>query len=613
MRIRDHLLLTIIWVAVIGCGSKPTDNPAPVSPVVKENEKKPGPEPTAPPPIFRDVTADSGIDFTYRNGEEAGHYAILESLGGGVILIDFDGDELLDVFLPGGGYYDGPDKKQIKGHPNRMFRNQGGMKFVDVTSKVGVSDSSFYTHGGAVGDFNRDGWPDLLVTGYGRVLLYENVPGANKGERSFVDVTRKAGLLGKETDGLSKESGQPGNHFWSSSAAFGDLDGDGYPDLYVCQYVDWSFLEGHNPPCPGYSPAYKRDVCPPKQFSAVAHALYQNKGDGTFVNVSAEAGLHVKRMDMDNLGKGLGVLIVDVNLDGKPDIYVANDTTDNFLYINGSERGKFRFADRGQELAVATDGSGIPNGSMGVDAADFDGTGRPSIWVTNYENEFHALYRNWLFEERMTFSFATTQYGLASIGPSFVAFGTVFGDFDRDGWEDIVISNGHVVRHPPRANLPQRPVLYMNGVKGGRRWFTDSPQKGGDYFMKEHIGRGLAIGDLDNDGKPDLVFSQLNQPVRVVRNVSPDTHHWLGAKLVGRNNRDIVGARLTLEVNGRKLVRFVKGGGSYLSANDSRVFFGLGAADKVGELTIDWPSGKQTQVPAGKLAIDQYHRVEEGK
>lgn len=251
MRIHQ-LLLPIICMAVLGCGSKPADNPPPVTPVV--NVKELGPAPVADPPIFRDVTADSGIDFKYRNGEEAGHYAILESLGGGVILIDYEGDGLLDVFLPGGGYFDGPDKRQIKGHPNRMFRNLGGLKFADVTGKVGLSDASFYTHGGAVGDFNRDGWPDLLVTGYGRVALYQNVAGANKGERSFVDVTRKAGLLGKESDGRSKESGQPGNHFWSTSAAFGDLDGTVIPTSTSASTSIGRFSKGTIRPVPAILP-----------------------------------------------------------------------------------------------------------------------------------------------------------------------------------------------------------------------------------------------------------------------------------------------------------------------------------------------------------------------
>jgi hypothetical protein len=601
------ILLSAV-LAGAGCNSKPPANP----PEVKVADGIGPKSSPAPLPFFRDVTDETGVAFTYRNGQEAGHYAILESLGGGAILIDYDGDGLLDIFLPGGGYFDGPDKRQIKGHPCRMFRNRGNLKFEDVTAAVGLDGISFFTHGGAVADINCDGFPDLLVTGYGRVALFENVPDGSGG-RKFKDVTRAAGLLGNEGDKLSPVSGQLGPHFWSTSAAFGDLDGDGYPDLYVCQYVDWSFQEGHNPPCPGYSPEIKRDVCPPKRFNAVAHALYRNNCNGTFTNVSEEAGLHLKRIDANNLGKGLGVLMIDVDGDHKPDIYVANDTTDNFLYLNRSEPGKLRFVERGRELGVATDGFGIPNGSMGVDAADVDGSGRPSIWVTNYENEYHALYRNSLYEGRMTFGFATSAFGLATIGPSFVGFGTVFVDVDRDGWEDIVISNGHVVRHPPRGNLRQRPVLYLNSAKGEGRWFIDSKDLGGTFFQQDQLGRGLAAGDLDNDGKIDLVFAQLNEPTRLLRNVSPDGNHWLGIKLVAKDNRDIVGARVTLEANGRRLVRFAKGGGSYLSANDPRIVFGLGSVSATGRVIVEWPSGQPAVQEFDDLAVDQYHRLVQGK
>ena len=250
---------------------------------------------------------------------------------------------------------------------------------------------------------------------------------------------------------------------------------------------------------------------------------------------------------------------------------------------------------------------------MGVDAVDIEGTGRPSIWVTNYENEFHALYRNRLHDGRMIFNYATTAFGLASIGPTFVGFGTVFIDVDRDGWEDIVISNGHVVRHPPKGNLRQPPVLYLNTPKGESRWFVSSPERGGPFFQQKHLGRGLAVGDLDNDGRLDLVFSPLNEPASIVRNESPDANHWLGVKLAGSENRDFVGARLTLEVAGRKLVRFAKGGGSYLSAHDPRIFFGLGSADKIDRLTIEWPSGEPRLQRVTKLEVDRYHRIEQGK
>src|SRR5438128_1853817 len=268
--------------------------------------------------IFLDRTPDSGIDFICRNGEEAGHYAILESLGGGVALFDYDGDGLLDIFLTGGGYFDGPDKKQIQGHPCKLYKNLGGWKFQDVTKEVGLDGIAFYTHGAAVADYDRDGWPDLLVTGYGRVALFHNEPDGAGGRR-FREVTAAAGLLG--------------SHFWSTSAAWGDLDGDGYPDLYLCQYVDWS--NDKDPTCGGYYPGIPRDVCPPAQFASRPHALYRNRGDGTFENVAAAAGLRTDRADRD-YGKGLGVLLVDVDRDGRADVYVANDTTDNFLYLNRS-------------------------------------------------------------------------------------------------------------------------------------------------------------------------------------------------------------------------------------------------------------------------------------
>jgi hypothetical protein len=535
------------------------------------------------PGMFRDVTAESGIDFTYRNGEEADHYAILESLGGGIALIDYDRDGLLDVFVTGGGYFDGPDKKEIKGHPCKLFKNLGGFRFKDVTAEVGLdrlADGApwFYTHGCAVADYDNDGWPDLLVTGWGRLALLHNVSDG-KGGRRFEDVTRTAGL----TDDL-----------WSTSAAFADLDGDGYPDLYVCHYVNWSFA--NHPECPGYGGDARRDVCPPKQFKALPHRLYHNNGDGTFRDVTREAGL---RPD----GKGLGVLVVDVNDDRKPDVYVANDTTDNFLYLNRSRPGRLRFDEVGMPSGVAVSETGVADGSMGVAAADYDGSGRASLWVTNFENELHALYRNVGTD---VFLFSTQVSGIAAIGRMSVGFGTAFLDMDLDGREDLVVTNGHVIRHSPR--LRQKPVLLRN--EGGGR-FRDVTSQGGPYFRQGHVGRGLVVGDLDNDGKPDLIVSHLNAPIALLRNEEPSGHHWLGVVLVGRDNRDVVGARLVLEAGGQRQTRFAQGGGSYLSSGDRRHLFGLGTATKIDRLTVVWPSGRIQQWDGAKLTADQYHRLVE--
>jgi hypothetical protein len=599
--------LVLAWLGlVLGCGreAKPEDHADPSPPVAKGE-------------WFEDVTARSGIDFVYRNGEEANHYAILESLGGGVALIDYDGDGLLDIFLTGGGKFEGPEGKQIAGQPCRLYRNLGGYRFQDVTAAVGLdtvgNEPWFYTHGCAVVDYDNDGWPDLLVTGYGRLALFHNVPDERTGGRRFQEVTRQAGLRGE--------------HIWGTSAAFADFDGDGYADLYVCQYVDWSFA--NHPRCPGYSEDVPFDICSPTQFEARPHALYHNNGNGTFTLVGKDAGLHIPRKESDyeqleflspksrdrlrqtdldrDFGKGLGVLVIDVDGDGHPDIYVANDTTDKFLYLNRSKRGEIRFDDVAVFAGAARDERGSPNGSMGVDAADCYGNGLPSLLVTNYQNELPALYRNKSTPGSPAFLYSTTGAGLSSMGREFVGFGTAFLDVNNDGWEDIVIVNGHVVRHPKASSVPQKPMLFRSRGKPGGivdARFIDASMLGGSYFLNTHRSRGLAVGDLSNSGRPDLVISHINEPVTVLRNSKSHDNHWIGVRLMSDDHRDLVGTKLTLVVGDQTLTRFAKSGGSYLSSSDQRILFGLGTVGVVGHLIVTWPWGQEDHWEG--LAIDRY-------
>jgi hypothetical protein len=534
--------------------------------------------------LFRDVTATSGIDFRYRNGAEADQFSILESLGGGVGLLDFDGDGRLDVFLPGGGFFEG---KEIRGRACKLYRNLGGMKFQDVSDRLQIDGDWFYSHGVAVGDYDRDGWPDLLMTGWGRLALFHNEPADAKDPakgRRLVDVTLRAGLTSRS---------------WSSSAGWADFDGDGYPDLYVCHYVNWSFE--NNPRC-----GRPQDICPPKAFDGLAHKLFRNNRDGTFTDVSFEAGL---RPGGPDASKGLGVLLVDINGDGKPDIYVANDTADSFLYVNRCTPGKFRFEERGLVSGTARDLGGSPNGSMGVDAADYDGSGRPSLFVTNYENELHALYRNECKGDSILFDYASRSAGIASLGQSTVGWGTGFFDIDHHGWEDLFVATGHAIRHPARSggDPRQRPILLRN--KGGQ--FQDFSQHGGPYFRGTHLARGVALGDLDNDGRVDLVISHLNDPVVLLRNEAAADNHWFGVELAGRKNADVVGTRLVLELGGRKQTHFAKGGGSYASSSDRRHVFGLGEATKIDRLTVIWPDGERQSWD--NLPVDRYHRLPQGE
>jgi hypothetical protein len=564
--------LAICLLSGCGNGAPPRDVAAPGL-----RNLKAALEPPKTPPVFEDVTAASGVAFTYDNGETADHFTILESLGGGVGLIDYDQDGLLDIFLPGGGGFEGPDKKQVAGRPNRLYRNLGGWRFREVTKEAGLERPVFYSHGCAVADYDNDGWPDLLVTGYGRLALYRNRQG-----EGFEDVTKAAGLLDRR------------HLHWSTSAAWGDLSADGYPDLFIAHYVNWTFKTHVR--CEGAGPQ-KADLCGPNAFTALPQQLYLSNGDGTFKDAPDEAAIRP--------GKGLGVLIADLDEDGKPDVYVANDLIENHLYHN---QGAGRFDEVGRTRGVALSEVGFANGSMGIDAADYDGSGHFSLIVANYQQQPHDLYRN---AGSGPFFHMSRRAGITAIGLNFVAFGIGFVDYDRDGAEDIFISNGHALRYPfPPATTAQRAVLLRNlrrkGQPPGDVRFHDVSGQGGGYFDGVHRGRGAAFGDLDNDGRVDVVLSHCNEPAALLRNVEPSGHRWLGVRLQGKTNRDAVGAVLKLEADGQTLTRCVKGGGSYLSANDPRIVFGLGKASAAGKLTVRWPSGKTQEYSGAELGIDRY-------
>ena len=497
---------------------------------------------------FSDVTSDSGVAFAYENGRKAGNYTMVESLGGGLAVSDFDRDGLPDLLFAGGGKFDG---EEILGLPASLFRNLGNLHFDNVTTAAADGFAPrVYNHAVLAADCDADGFTDFAITGYGGVQLW-----LNQGDGTF-----------RESNGLAEDT------LWSSGGAWGDYNCDGHLDLYLTHYVDWSF--DNHPYCPGSRPG-QRDICPPRQFGPLPDRLYFSNGDGTFRGADKEIGLKPE-------GKGLGALAADVDHDGDVDIYVANDTTDNYLYIND---GSGLFREFAMESGVAVDNMGIPNGSMGMDIFDFNRDGRVDIWVANYEREDFALYRN---EGAAQFLHVSRTTGLSVLGGLFVGFGTACEDFDLDGDEDIVVANGHVILFPAASPLRQLPLVLENQDARFRRLRFAK----GDYFEEAHEGRGLATGDLDRDGDADLVVSHLLDPVAVLRNDCKRPGRWLQARLVGvRSNRDGIGATLTLRTSAGNFVRQMIGGGSYLSTCEPIVTWGLEPDLTIDSLEVRWPSG----------------------
>ena len=511
---------------------------------------------------FEEVTASSGVNFKYRNGEDAGEVAILESLGGGVGLFDLDGDGDLDLCLPGGGHYS--DKKEdgkrdVLGWPHAIYRNDGDWHFTDVTASVRATTSPYYSHGAAAADYDNDGFCDLLITGYGGVLLLRN-----QGDGTLEENAKPAGM----TDRL-----------WSSSAAWGDFNEDGTLDVYIAHYADWSFDK--HPFCPGPKKG-TRESCPPREFNGLPDVLYFNNGDGTFRDVSKESGLQPD-------GKGLGVLTADLDVDGDVDIYVGNDTVANFLYRND---GHGKFEEVGLISGTALSQAGTADGSMGVDVGDFNLDGLPDLWVANFERESIALYRN---DGNSLFQHVSQGAGVTAIGALYVGWGTAFCDFDNDGDEDTFVSNGHVIRYPENAPIREKPLLFEN--RNGKRLENVAPIVG-SYFNEAHQARGSAAGDLDRDGDQDLVISRMNEPVALLSNTTKTGHHWISLRLIGRQSPRLpIGAIVKLKTSRGEQTHQIKGGTSYASTVDSRLHFGLGTEATVESITIQWPSGATQTLP----------------
>ena len=511
------------------------------------------------PGNFVDVTAKSHVVFNGQASHTAKKY-LPETMGSGVALFDYDNDGLLDIFFVNGAPLSDPMAKGAipqKTDPkywNRLFHQKKDGTFEDVTEKAGLQGIG-YGMGVAVGDFDNDGYEDLYVTAYGGNRLYHN-----NGNGTFTDVTEKSGT---------------GGSGWSTSAAWVDLDNDGLLDLIVLRYVQWDFGDLW---CGEHREGY-RSYCHPDIFPPISALVYRNNGNGTFTEVAAKMGL-------DKPGKGLGIAIADFDRDGKIDIVVANDSMPEFLYRN---KGDGTFEEMGLPAEIAVDGDGRTYAGMGVDFQDYDNDGLPDLIITNLANQKYALYRN---NGDGSFSYESYVGGIGGMTLLHSGWGIRFLDYDNDGLKDLLIAQGHdldtIELNYPQLHYKEPMLLARNTGKG----FVDVSALSGEIFHEAWTGRGMAIGDIDNDGRVDAVVSTNGGPAYVLHNETTTTNHWLTLSLVGhRSNRDAIGAEIKLTTSAGTQYVTVSTAGSYLSASDKRAHFGLGADAVAKSVEIRWPSG----------------------
>jgi hypothetical protein len=523
----------------------------------------------ASPASMFEIRQPRGLDFVLQNSPTPQKY-LIETMPGGVALLDYNNDGLLDIFLVNGGRVTSPiqlpenfDRKNPR-YWNRLYRQNKDGSFTDVTEQAGLANAGDdnYGMGVAVGDYDNDGFPDLYVTSYGKNILYHN-----NGDGTFTDMTAKAGVAAGG---------------WSVSAGFFDYDNDGKLDLFVTRYMEWDTK--HNKTCGGEWRTY----CPPEEFPATTSILYHNNGDGTFTDVSQKSAIASKK------GRALGVAFADYDGDGFTDIFVANDGMQQYLYHNN---GNGTFTERGLEAGAALSEDGRRLSGMGVVFQDYDNDGRPDVIVTELPREIYGVYHN---EGKSTFSYGSLETGLGVLSSGSSGWGVGLEDFDNDGWKDLFVAQGHVLDNveqiDPSLHYRELPMLAMN--HNGRFERADSGSS------TPTAGRGAAFGDLNNDGWQDVVMTSLGGPPQVFLNRG-GKQHWVVISLRGtRSNRDGFGARV--KVNGQ--TRFATSAGSYLSASDKRLHFGLGLAETA-KIEIAWPSG--TSQTLNDVHADQFLEVRE--
>jgi hypothetical protein len=512
---------------------------------------------------FTEITRTAGIDFKHENSATSNKY-LLETMGGGVALLDYDNDGRLDVFFTNGAKIADPmasgqlPVKTERKFWNRLYHQNERGGFVDVTEKAGLSGvpQNFYGMGVAAGDYDNDGFEDLYVTGFGGNTLYRN-----NGAGTFVDVTRSAGV---------------GAGGWSASAGFFDYDNDGRLDIFVTRYLDWNFQT--NRYCGEHKPGY-RAYCHPDLYNAVTDILYHNNGDGTFTDVSSKAGI------ANANGKGLGVSFADYDQDGFVDVYVANDAVQSCLYHNNRNG---TFAELGLPAGVGFNEDGKTFAGMGVDFADYDNDGRPDIVVTNLSNERYRLFRQ---NDDGSFRDMTNLSGVGVATLTFAGWAARLFDYDNDGWKDIFVAQGHVMdtieKTSPNLTYLQPPLLLRNESGRFVRVFP------GEIFRQNWAGRGAAFGDIDNDGDVDVVVSNIGQSAFLIRNDGGNHRNWLGVRFAGTmSNRDGIGCRVkVVSTSGLTQYFAVNTAAGYLSASDKRLLVGLGDDSAARSIEIHWPSG----------------------